>query len=221
MAQDSRIWSLRPAWRLAIAVVVGLTLTAVTLAWPAIVRGDPPPEIIQVEVVSSQDTFFYVEALDDSGGTTYFNNLSGEGAGQIITVTVVVSDENPITFSGGFAFGIAPTTNISTSYGVTSTWSVSYTIQSSHFTEDNVLFVIMDGHGDTDVVTINFFQDNTDPVLNLVDVTDPDYDPDGNELNATGNWYRTSALTAGWAFTAGINETGSGYASGIATCLEP
>ncbi len=217
MAQDSIKWGLRPAWRLAIAVVVGLTLTAVTLAWPAIVRGDSPPEIVQVEVTSSSDTFFYSPSLGDSGGTTYFNNLIGEGADQIITVTVVVSDDNPITFLGGSAFGIEPSTNISTSYGITSTWSVSYTIQSSHTSYNNVAFVIIDGDDDRDTVAISFIQDNIDPELDLVDVTDPDYDPDGNELNATNNWYRTSLLTAGWSFVAAITETGSGYASGLAT----
>jgi len=217
MAQDSIKWGLRPAWRLAIAVVVGLMLTTVTLAWPAIVRGDSPPEILQVEVTSSKDTYFYSPSLGNSGGTTYFNNLIGEGADQIITVTVVVSDENPITFSGGLAFGIAPTTNISTSHGVTSTWSVSYTIQSSHGSYNNVAFIIVDGDDNRDTVAISFIQDNDDPVLALVDVTDPDYDLDGIEVNATGNWYRTSGLTAGWSFTADINETGSGYTSGLAT----
>ena len=217
MAQDSIIWGLRPAWRLAIAVVVGLILTAVTLAWPAIVRGDSPPEIVQVEVVSSQDTFFYSPPLGDSGGTTYFNNLSGEGADQIITVTLVVSDDNPITFLGGSAFGIEPSTTISTSYGITSTWSVSYTIQSSHGSYNNVAFVIVDGDDERDTVAISFIQDITDPVLDLVDVTDPDYDPDGNELNATGNWYRTPDLTSGWTFTAAMTETGVGYDSSLAT----
>ncbi|GAB4541515.1 MAG: hypothetical protein Kow0063_32440 [Anaerolineae bacterium] len=217
MAEDSRTWSLGPAWRLALAILVGLLLTAVTMAWPAIVRGDPPPRILQVEVTSSKGTFFYSPPLGENGGTTYFNNLSGEGAGQIITVTVVVSDDNPTTFSGGFAFGIAPSTNISTSYGITSTWSVTYIIQSTHGSYSNVLFTILDGNSSADAATISFIQDNIDPVIELVDVTDSQYDPDGNELNSSGNWYRTSMLTAGWSFTASITETGSGYSSGLAT----
>jgi len=174
MAQDSIKWSLRPAWRLAIAVVVGLILTTVTLAWPAIVRGDSPPEILQVKVTSSKGTYFYSPSLGSNGGTTYFNNLIGEGADQIITVTVVVSDDNPITFLGGPAFGIEPSTNISTSNGVTSTWSVSYTIQSSHGSYNNVAFIIVDGDDNRDTAAISFVRDNTDPVLNLVDITDPD-----------------------------------------------
>jgi hypothetical protein len=217
MAQDSIKWGLRPAWRLAIAVVVGLTLTAVTLAWPAIVRGDSLPKIIQVKVTSSSDTFFYSPSLGDSGGTTYFNNLSGEGADQIITVTVVVSDDNPITFVGGSAFGIEPSTNISTSYGITSTWSVSYTIQSNHNSQNGISFTITDGHGYTDTATISFIRDVIGPDVAVTNVTDPDYDPDGSELNATGNWYRTSRLTSGWTFAAAILEAGAGYDSGLAT----
>jgi hypothetical protein len=132
MAEDSMKWGLRPAGRLAIAVAVGLLLTVLTLAWPAVVRGQSPPEIIQVEVTSSKGTYFYSPDLGANGGTTHFNNKINEGAGQIITVTVVVADDNPTTFLGGPAFGIAPTTDISTSHGITSTWSVSYTILSSH-----------------------------------------------------------------------------------------
>jgi len=119
MTEDSLNRDLRPARRLAIAMVIGLALTTVGLAWPAIVHGNSPPEITQVEVTSSKGTFFYSPPLGQSGGTTYFNNVSGEGADQIITVTVVVLDDNPTTFLGGTAFGISPSTNISTSHGVT------------------------------------------------------------------------------------------------------
>jgi hypothetical protein len=196
---------------------VGLLLTAVAMAWPAVVRGDSPPEIIQVEVSSSKGTFFYSPALGENGGTTYFNNVIGEGAGQIITVTVVVSDDNPTTFSGGLAFGISPYTNVSTSYGTTSTWSVTYTIQSIHGSANDVLFTILDGSGFADAATISFIQDNTDPQVELVDVTDPQYDLDGDELNSTGNWYRTSVLTTGWSFVAAMTETGSGYDTSLAT----
>ena len=219
MAQDSLRWDLRPAWRLAIAIGIGLALTAVALAWPAIVRGDsPPPQITGVEVTSSKGTYFYSPPLDENGGDTYFNNASiSEGAGQIITVTVVVSDDNPTTLDGGSAFGITPSTNISTSYGITSTWSVTYTIQAGYGTQPNVFFTIFDADGGWATARISFIQDNTDPVLDLVDVTNPQYDPDGDELNATGNWYRTSLLTGGWSFTATIAETGSGYGTGLAT----
>ena len=133
------------------------------LVWPAMVRGDAAPDIIQIEITSGKDTFFYSPPLDDNGGTTYFNNLAGQGADQIITVTVTVSDDNATTFSGGHAFGITPTTNLSTSYGITSTWSVTYTIGAADTSEDGILFTITDGHNLTDTVTITFTQDNVPP----------------------------------------------------------
>ena len=145
MAQDSVRWDLRPACRLAIAIGVGLALTAVALAWPAIVQGQSSaPQITAIEVTSSNGTYFYSPPLGENGGDTYFNNLDNEGAGQIITVTVVVSDDNPTTFYGGSAFGIAPSTNISTSYGITSTWSVTYTIEAGYGTQPNVDFTVVD-----------------------------------------------------------------------------
>jgi len=194
-------------------------LTTVALAWPAIVQGQPPPpQITSIEVTSSKGTYFYSPPLGEDGGDTYFNNFSiSEGAGQIITVTVVVSDDNPTTFYGGSAFGIAPSTNISTSYGITSTWSVTYTIEAGYGTQPNVHFTIFDADDGEASATINFVQDNTKPELDLVDVTSPQYDPDGDELNATGNWYRTALLTGGWSFTATIMEIGSGYGTGLAT----
>lgn len=163
MAQDSVKWDWRPAWKLATAIVIGLTLVLVALAWPAMVRGDSHPVITQVEVKSSKNTFFYSPPLDDSGGTVYFNNLSGEGADQIITVTVTVSDANPIRFDGGSAFGITPSTNISTSYGATSTWSVTYTIGASDASENGVVFTVTDSLNSIATTTITFTQDITDP----------------------------------------------------------
>ena len=53
MTEDSLKRGLRPAWRLALAMVIGLTLTAVVLAWPTIVHGNSPPEITQVEAISA------------------------------------------------------------------------------------------------------------------------------------------------------------------------
>ena len=64
MAEDSVRWNLAPAWRLFIAILVGLALTVLAMVWPAIVRGVSPPDIIQVEITSSKGTFFYSPPLD-------------------------------------------------------------------------------------------------------------------------------------------------------------
>src|SRR5512143_565185 len=105
MAESSIKRSLRPARMLATAIMAGLALVAAALTWPILVQAATPPSITLVQVTSSKAAFFY-SPLTDTGGSVYFNNLNGEGAGQVITVTVAVSDDNPTMFSGGYAFGI-------------------------------------------------------------------------------------------------------------------
>jgi hypothetical protein len=216
MAEYSNKWELRSVRRLAIAVILGLALFGTVLAWPSFAQGESPPVITRIEVTSSESPFLYSPSLNPEGGTVYFNNLPGLGEDQILTVTVTVSDDNASIFAGGFAFGVAPTTTISDSSGITSTWSVTYLVRAADVSENGVLFTIADTDNLTDSARITFTQDITAPEIQLLDVTDPKYDPDGNELNATGNWYRTSALVAGWSFTAVMTETGVGYASGQA-----
>jgi hypothetical protein len=218
MTEDSVKSTLRPAWRLVIAMAAGLALAVMVLAWPAIVRGDTSPVITQVEVTSSKSGFFYSPPLADTGGSVYFNSLSGAGAGQIISVTVTVSDTDPIHFDGGSAFGSTPSTGVpTTNDGTTSTWVVAYTIGADAPSQNGVVFTVTDSLSDTGTISINFIQDNAAPVVNLIDVTDPQYDPDGNELDSINNWYRTSLLGSGWAFTSNTEDNGSGLASGSCT----
>jgi hypothetical protein len=214
-------WNLRPAWKVAIATLAGLALTALVLAWPAIVRGASPPVITQVQVTSSKSTFFYSPALPDTGGTVYFNSLGG-GAGQIITVTVTVSDDNPLAFSGGYAFGITPTTLIPSSQnGTSSTWSVAYTVQAGHGSENGIRFVITDSNNFTDTTTISFTLDDTPPVVNYTGVTLPGYDPDLDPFNEAGNWYASSNFNGGpgnddWAFDFEFSDSQTGARSASA-----
>jgi hypothetical protein len=308
--------SLRPVRMLATAITAGLAMVAAALAWPTLVQADTQPVITQVQVTSSKGTFFY-SLLTDTGGSVYFNNLDGEGADQVITVTVTVSDDNPAMFSGGYAFGITPTTSVSNTDG---TWSVTYTVHSTDTTENGVLFAVTDGNCLSSTVTITFTQDISDPSINephideaspylyavgtgiyygddmgttsapftvtgmasdsgvgleraafssALDTTPPDdttpaawtgvYSADnsssgtgtivvtvtdhvGNAITqtfaytqdttapsvaftdftaaqyvtGTTNWYRTPALTAGWAFTAAFTETDAGFDSSLA-----
>jgi hypothetical protein len=166
MAEDSIKSTLRPAWRLAIASVIGLALAVMVSAWPAIVRGDSPPVITQVEVTSSKSPYFYSPPLADTGGSVYFNSLSGKGAGQIISVIVTVSDDDPIRFDGGPAFGSTPSTSVPTTQdGTTSTWSVAYTIGADASSQSGVVFTVTDSLSATDSISINFIQDNTAPTI--------------------------------------------------------
>jgi hypothetical protein len=206
MAESSIKSSLRPARMLTTAIMAGLALVAATLTWPALVKATgTPPSITLVQVASSKGEFFY-SPLTDTGGSVYFNNLSGQGADQVITVTVTVFDDNPALFSGGSAFGIAPTTSVSNTDG---TWSVTYTVSSSATTENGILFAITDGDSLSSTITISFTRDITPPAVAFTGFTDAQY--------ITGTrWYRTPALTAGWAFTAAFTETDAGFGSSLA-----
>jgi hypothetical protein len=203
MAEGSREQNRRLAQRLATAMAVGLALTVIALAWPTLVRGEgSAPVITGVEVTSSKDTFFY-SPLTNTGGTVYFNNEVGEGADQIITVTVTVADDNPTTFEGGEAFGVAPSTTISNPDG---TWSVTYTIRSSDGSQNDIPFTITDGDSNTDVITITFTRDITSPgfVSDFNHVPDADSGNDGfapfnsaferweDDLTADFTWTGTS-----------------------------
>jgi hypothetical protein len=216
MAEYSNKRELQSVQRLAIAVTLGLALFGMVLAWPSIARSESPPVITQIKVTSSESSFLYSPPLNPEGGTVYFNNLVGLGDDQVLTVTVTVSDDNASIFAGGLAFGVAPTTTISVPAGITSTWSVTYLVRPADVSQNGILFTITDSTSLTDTARITFTQDITAPEIRLLDVTDPKYDADGNELNATGNWYRTSALAAGWSFSAVMTETGAGYDLGQA-----
>jgi hypothetical protein len=208
MAEDSIKSTLRPAWRLAIAIAAGLALAVMVLAWPAIVRGDPPPVITQVEVTSSKSPYFYSPPLADTGGSVYFNSLSGAGAGQLITVTVTVSDDDPIGFDGGPAFGSTPSTSVPTTQeGTTSTWSVTYTIGTGDASEPGVVFTVTDSLSATDTISINFIQDNVSPSL-----SSPTIIENSQYLYAVGNTgiYYGNAMATAVPFTI----TGSASDSG-------
>jgi hypothetical protein len=168
MAEYSSKWGLRSGRRLAITLAFGVLLAGIAIAWPSAVLGDSAPVITQVVITSNTGTFFYSPPLTELGGTVYFNNLSGEGADQIVTVTATVSDVNASTFSGGPAFGVAPTTSISTSNGITSTWSVTYTIPDSYASQTGVVFTVTDSTDLHDTFTINFVQDVNDPTISVV-----------------------------------------------------
>jgi hypothetical protein len=208
MAEDSIRSTLPPAWRLGIAMAAGLALTAVLLAWPAIVRGDQAPLITQVEVTSSNSPYFYSPPLADTGGTVYFNSVDGEGASQIITVTVTVSDTDPIRFDGGTAFSRTPSISVPTTYeGTTSTWSVTYTIGKGDASEPGVVFTVTDSLSATDTISINFIQDNVSPSLSSPTVIE-----NSQYLYAVGNTgiYYGNAMSAAVPFTV----TGSASDSG-------
>ncbi|MFQ5612000.1 MAG: hypothetical protein ACE5H9_07680 [Anaerolineae bacterium] len=193
-----------PARRLLTAAAGGLLLFGLALAWPSLAQGMSAPSIQTLTVVSDKSTYFHSDALPPGGGTVYFNNVAGQGQGQIISVRVTSSDT--ITkFEGGTAFGMAPAPALAESGGM---WVVSYTVGAGLDSYPGVVFTLTDAAGMTTTTVISFVLDVDGPVVTFTDVTDPDYDPNGNELDADGsNWYKTGNLTGGWTFTTTSNHT--------------
>jgi hypothetical protein len=190
---------------LMIVVLSAVFLWALTaVLWPVPVVYAEGPEIITLTVTSSLETYFYDPGLDPTGGTVYFNNLIGEGGGQVITVTTTVSGSMPITLTGATAFGMTPISDTNS----TGELGITYTIGTSAGTENGVLFTVTDSDGFTDTALITFTQDITDPLVEFDDVTNPDYDSVGDELDDDGsNWYDPDHLSAGWYFTSTVTDT--------------
>jgi hypothetical protein len=219
MAKNYSERDLRPVWRLAVAVTLGLVLAGLALAWPGAVRSASPPVITQVEVTSSKGAFFYSPPLGQEGGGVYFNNLAGKGAGQILTVTVTVSDDNARSFAGGLAFGVQPSTTVSATQGTNSVWSVSYAVQAEHDSEIDVLFTSTDADGLTDTLTIDFLRDVEAPTTPGSFVHTPDADSGGDGFTPDSGW--EDDPTAEFAWSAANDSGGSGLAGYQLTSSAP
>jgi hypothetical protein len=179
-------------------------LTAVL--WPVPVVYADGPEILTITVTSNLETYFYDPGLDPTGGTVYFNSLAGEGAGQVLTVTVTCSGTITL-FEGAPAFDDTPPPDTS------APWEMTYTVEMGAETQSGIVFTVTDALSQTDTAVITFTQDITDPLVEFDDVTNPDYDSVGDELDDDGsNWYDPDHLSAGWYFISTVTDTLSGPA---------
>ncbi|MFA6448281.1 MAG: DUF2341 domain-containing protein, partial [bacterium] len=127
-----------------------------------------------------------------AGGTTYFNNLGGEGSGQKMTVEVEWSDNNGAgaldQFVGPYAFAESPTyngTNVGPDTSSVDGWKQIYTISSGESDEAGIIYRVYDKAGNSSSVTLNFAHDNADPTITY------------NSPSAGGvtNWYKTDPGT--------------------------
>ena len=117
------------------------------------------PVIDTIAVTSSSGTYFYDPGLAATGGTTYFNSLASEGAGQTLTVTVTWTETNKKQFQGATAFSDSPSADTASSGG----WTQQYSVEASAATQSNIVFTVTDEADRTDTATVTFTQDNTDP----------------------------------------------------------
>jgi hypothetical protein len=144
---------------LMIVVFSAVFLWALTaMLWPVPVVYAEGPEIITLTVTSSLETYFYDPGLDPTGGTVYFNSLAGEGAGQVLTVTVTCS--GTIThFEGAPAFDNTPPPDTS------APWEITYTVEMGAETQNGIVFTVTNALSQTDTAVITFTQDITDPTI--------------------------------------------------------
>ncbi|MCD6554886.1 MAG: Ig-like domain repeat protein, partial [Anaerolineae bacterium] len=114
------------------------------------------PEVETV-TVTSDGTYFYDPGLDADGGTVYFNSEPGEGADQVLTVTITFDEPHPASMAAAPAFDDTPPLD------TTAPWTAEYSVEAYAGTQSNVLFTVADTLGLTDTTTINFVQDNLPP----------------------------------------------------------
>jgi hypothetical protein len=117
------------------------------------------PVITEVSATSNDETHFYNPGLTADGGTVYFNSLTGEGAGQMLTVAVTLTEANPVSLTGGNAFGSTPPADTDGTDG----WTVTYTVGTEPGDQTNVSFTAADLVGLTDQAVIDFIEDNDAP----------------------------------------------------------
>jgi hypothetical protein len=144
---------------LMIVVFSAVFLWALTaVVWPVPVVYADGPEIITITVTSSLETYFYDPGLDPTGGTVYFNSLTGEGAGQVLTVTATCS--GTVThFEGAPAFDDTPPPDTS------APWEITYTVEIGAETQNGIVFTVTNALSQTDTAVITFTRDITDPTI--------------------------------------------------------
>ena len=125
------------------------------------------PVITEINITSDKSDYINVSSKSTSAATVYFNSVSGEGGGQVVTITVVFTDDNPANLTGNASLGNTSQTNSSAN----NTLSISYTINDDE-NSNATLINVTDKVGRTDSAIITWTQDNTDPSVTLENITE-------------------------------------------------
>ncbi|MDY7040504.1 MAG: hypothetical protein SVX38_06545 [Chloroflexota bacterium] len=117
------------------------------------------PVITEVGVTSDDEDHFHDPGLTAEGGKVYFNSLAGEGTGQMLTVAVTMTEADPISLTGGSAFGSIPQADTDGADG----WTVTYTVSLEPGDQTGIPFTVTDQVWLTDQAVIDFIEDNDPP----------------------------------------------------------
>ncbi|MFC1595824.1 hypothetical protein ACFL4D_00885, partial [Candidatus Margulisiibacteriota bacterium] len=174
------------------------------------------PTISTINVSSSLADYFYSASSNVISKNVYFNNLAGEGAGQVVTLTVLWDDgvlDSPDYVSGNTIFGDSPIDNSDVLIS-----TLSYSLEVGVTTTRNTVNIkVVDKAGRLATAAVYFVRDVVDPTLNIVAITtfnanegywdSPGWTPTDN----TGNWYSPRFLSGGLIVTSNVTEnTGAG-----------
>jgi len=95
-------------------------------------------------------------------------------------------------------------------------WSGTYDdVEDTDWGNGTITVTVYDNVSNWSEQTFNYVEDTTAPTVELNNVTNPGYDPNGDELDDDGsNWYNAGDFTGGnWEFSSNTSDDGAGRAS--------
>ncbi|MHA2254087.1 MAG: hypothetical protein ACXAD7_27290, partial [Candidatus Kariarchaeaceae archaeon] len=147
---------------------------------------------------------------DPSFTKLWYSNYMGSSVDVSINLTVA----DPGSNSAGIFQILFPTFDEDTEQNLTEAIPRTYHIDSSDITNEEISFTVYDNVGNTYQVPLQVIKDLTLPSIQFVDISDPIYDPDTNELDFTGNWFDQEKLSSGFLISSSSNDPLSGLRSG-------
>ncbi|MHA2254382.1 MAG: hypothetical protein ACXAD7_28835, partial [Candidatus Kariarchaeaceae archaeon] len=147
---------------------------------------------------------------DPSYTKLWYSNYMGSSVD--VSINLTVSD--PGSNSSGIFQILFPTFDEDTEQNLTEGVPRTYHIDSSDITNEEIYFIVYDNVGNTYQVPLQVIKDLTLPFIQFVDISNPLYDPDANELDSTGNWFDQEKLLSGFLINSSSSDPLSGLRSG-------
>ena len=185
---------------------------------PPVIIDNELPAISSVAVYSNSEAYFYGSSDDgalcnadpqqeDTTGLSadckvWFNNLAGEGDGQITTIEIGATDNNAIgALEGDAGFGLTARWDYLATPVSPAALTVSYDNISAGDASESLYFTVYDTCSNTMRVRVDFDKDNEDPDAPAVS----GYDTGAAVISiASGTWYNYTNPYFEWAATSDL-----------------
>ncbi|NHJ02381.1 MAG: hypothetical protein EAX86_09625 [Candidatus Heimdallarchaeota archaeon] len=164
-------------------------------------------------IVSIIENSLYTYRSADYTKLWYSNHMGST----LVPVSISIDSSDTGSSPSNIACILFPTIDDEFKINITSGTSIYnriYNFSSSDTTNGDVFFTIYDNVGNTYQVSLRVIRDLTSPTIQLTDVTNPIFDPDGNELDNNNNWYDQGILTEGFNIFSTPNDPLSGLYQG-------